>query len=339
MDKVMIVVGAGASKDVANTSAPVKNQWTPPLASELFGKRASDHFWEILRRYPGAVVLSSELAPLADSNTLPLEQKLRDYSQHKDPRVRQHFRQIPPYLRDLLAMVSASYTSNPAGYIQLVKGLIADHPHEVLFVSLNYDTMLEQALYSFDHSFEFNSYEHYIERSRKCTVVKPHGSSDWMSRLGPTHRAGWNEWVENIDLDRIDRYWAMERTTAPISEIIIDDQHVYPTITAPLADKMVTELNCPSSHTEHLRQFAAECEKYLIIGTSGLDGDVLEILKTSVSEVESIEYVGLADTELTRSRFEEVIPQFRNPPRLPKLHTDGFQAYVGSESFQTFLSS
>jgi len=65
--KACVILGAGASYDVANDGAPIRNpELRPPLARELFNMEKRREFSNVMTSYPGAKVLSSSLAPLVE---------------------------------------------------------------------------------------------------------------------------------------------------------------------------------------------------------------------------------------------------------------------------------
>ena len=64
LPKVCVVLGAGASNDVWNGSAPILNQgFRPPLARDLFDIDNHRDYWDLLHHYPGARWLTGVLAP------------------------------------------------------------------------------------------------------------------------------------------------------------------------------------------------------------------------------------------------------------------------------------
>ena len=146
--KVCVILGAGASYDVRSAGSPVINPGLrPPLARDLFNFDQDSSFWPILAEYEGAIVLAQGLATQSTLPDFDLEKELRRISEHPDDRMQEHYKHVPPFLRDLLTMCSYEYTAYPSCYIQLVQALLAEEPSDVLFLVLNYDDMLEQALY------------------------------------------------------------------------------------------------------------------------------------------------------------------------------------------------
>lgn len=175
--RVCVILGAGASCDVAGEgSLIIEPEFRPPLASELFDIRNYPQNWAVLSPYRGARVLTQMLAPLISSGQIDVESALRKYAEHTDSQIREQFKHIPPYLRDLIYRASTGYTSIPSCYVRLVVELLAERPHEVLFLLLNYDNLLETALSQFSPKFTFNNIEDYVPIEQNFMVVKLHGS-------------------------------------------------------------------------------------------------------------------------------------------------------------------
>ena len=114
--------------------------------------------------------------------------------------LREHYKHVPPYLRDLLMMCSYEYTPYPSSYIQLVQALLAEKPSDVLFIVLNYDDLLEQALYRFTGGeIRFESLDDYVRADRPVKLVKLHGSINWFKPIGSVS-GDWKSLVERSDV-------------------------------------------------------------------------------------------------------------------------------------------
>ena len=171
-----------------------------PGSLELFNLENHIEFRSILAEYEGAVVLAQDLATRSLRPEFDLEKELRRIAEHPSDQVREHYKHIPPYLRDLLMTCSYQYTSYPSCYIQLVQGLLAEEPSDALFLVLNYDDMLEQALYRFSNwGIKFESLDDYISPSHSVTVIKLHGSINWFKPIGPLN-ADWQARVRASDV-------------------------------------------------------------------------------------------------------------------------------------------
>lgn len=314
------------------------------LSSRLFDIGANPEYWEVLRHYPGAQWLAGLLSPKASTPEFSLETQLRQFSEHQDERIRRHFKHIPPYLRDLLWHASHEYTRTPGTYNELVYGLLADVPHEVLFLTLNYDTLLEQALQTFDSTLASSTISAYIGGNRQAKVIKLHGSIDWFREIGSIS-GNWFNQVESQDVSRtVDEDQIIVRTIpSPISDHPIDRTRLYPILTAPLAGKSITDMVCPDSHVAVAKDFLKSCQKFLIIGTSGLDDDLMNLLDSSVQprSVKSVHLVSQGNhTDEIQLRFIQGVHAFGLTSLWPKssVSHNGFRQYISSEAFRQFCN-
>ena len=345
MPKACVILGAGASKAIDNGSAQVLNHgnYEPPLASELFANASLPHYSQLLNPYPGARAVASYLSPMSGQPTFALETELRSLSEDPDPRIRQQFKHVPPYLRDLLWRASYEYTKTPGTYMQLLRALLAGVPHHVLFLVLNYDTLLEQALDLFELRVKtiFENIDSYVEEDRQFKVVKLHGSIDWFKLIGSAAQT-WEDLVESQDvLQRTaDDAIYIENTQGPLQQVMINRNLAYPILTAPLAGKGIADMVCPTAHIQVAKDFLKLCRKYLIIGTSGWDEDLLALLDEAVhpSLHPTVQLVGLRDADEGLQRFERGVTAFRGRRETPPgfLFQGGLRQYSDSGELAKF---
>ena len=307
----------------------------PPLASELFDN--SGRFNEFLHDFPGAEFLARDLSPLLARGEIGLEEQLRHYAEHPEERMRQRYKHIPGYLRDLIWACSEQYVRMPGCYVQLVIALLAEVPHEVLFLVLNYDTLLEKAIVAYEPAWQFSKLADYVEPSRAAKVVKLHGSVNWFIRLG-----GLGEWEVHVEKEDVLRKPDEDQIIVGRFPHVKQAEHagrrLYPVLTAPLAGKGITDIVCPDSHSTFAREFLASCQKMLVIGTSGLDADLLALLDSSMSPDSGtmIHFVGQGpQTVEALARFRAGVASFREYP-LTTSYDNGFQRYVADETFRQF---
>ena len=98
---------------------------------------------------------------------------------------------------------------------------------------------------------------------------------------------------------------------------------------------------CPISHIEVAKDFLKQCRKFLIIGTSGLDEDLLALLDEAVqpSSHPTVQLVGLesgADEAL--QRFEKGVRAFHGRRITPPgfLFQGGLRQYIDSGELAKF---
>ena len=200
--KVCVILGAGASFDVRNIGTPaIAQNMRPPLANGLFNMEENPHYFSsIMNVYPRARVLTQIIAPRAAAGTETIETELARLARHEDAQTSQDFKQIPPYLRDLLYRVSKGYTELPGHYVQLAHLLLKDHGCEVLFLVMNYDDLLEQALTHLYPEFKFEKMSDYVDDGRPFKVVKLHGSINWFASLSANQADDWYSLVAEHDI-------------------------------------------------------------------------------------------------------------------------------------------
>lgn len=352
MTKACVILGAGASHDIHGPGSYINDQsLKPPLARELFNIEGNRHYSETLKHYPQAASLISPLAhQLRISDEMGLEQMLTALATHRDPEIRQNFKQIPGYLRDLIFKCSRIYTEWPSSYLELIKVLLADFGNDTLFIVLNYDDLLERALaLSFPSHFQFNSMHDYVSNSR-AKVVKLHGSITWF-RLFGSYGMPWTKQIVDLDIGQkpSESEIMVANRSLPTAEDTYEGKLLYPIITAPLAGKSLEQVVCPKSHLEEASAFLADCRKFLIIGTSGLDDDLMELLRHSIqlrvpgSSAPAVHYVGLSEkrenARQVLARFDKGVPVIRERTIIgDSVFSSGFRNYLASQDFQEFAN-
>jgi hypothetical protein len=147
---------------------------------------------------------------------------------------------------------------------------------EVIFVALNYDTILDQRLAAFDR---IDGIEDYIADDRNWTLIKPHGSVNWGYRITD------ESWDRSMvtQASRIPTI-ASEITYAcpstPLDTLRLDGGDFYPALSVPLGSP--DDIVCPTDHVEFLKARLAQSDgrfHLLVLGFSGLDDEVLGIFK------------------------------------------------------------
>ena len=347
LPKACVILGAGASFDVWDRGTSVIDEkWKPPLTASLFNISENIGYQQILSLYPRATALIQELATISvTEGASGIENQLRYYAEHTDERVRGHFKYIPPYLRDLLHHASTRYVYAPSCYVQLALTLLTGkHPHEVLFLVLNYDTLMDKALSYVDGSLIFNAISDYVIRGRQANVVKLHGSVNWFRKLRSARTTGWNEMVDEAELDVLSKPAESEVLVLHTVERVIEAEApqdrlaLYPLLTAPLAGKGPTAYVCPESHIEFSRRFLSGCRKFLVIGSSGLDEDLLSLLDSSIDRPVYVQIVDYNGAEQTLDNFRINVRGFQAVRQMSENPTydRGFRDYLYAGELRKF---
>ena len=354
--KVCVVLGAGASYDVRNIGSPdAFPAIRPPLANGLFNMETNPLYFDtIMEPYPRAKVLSQIIAPRAAAGTETIETELARLARHDDLQTSQDFKEIPAYLRDLLQKSSRDYTSLPGHYIQLAHLLLKDYGCEVLFLVMNYDDLLEQALTYIFPEFQFTKMSDYVDGDRPFKVVKLHGSINWFTTLSENEKDDWSVLVARHDIfaripeNEIVVYGSLTRTSRWLGA---RNRYVYPLITAPVASEDKSPV-CPDSHYEAAKSFLDDCDKFLVIGTAAMDQDLLDLINESVNPKSNplLHVVDKTKTDST-GRLIEASPATGTTQRLrdginifsegnlvepSTLFDGGFGAYINSDAVKRF---
>ena len=179
-----MITGAGASFDCTGIE-PRDGGWIPPLVKELFAERPAFH--PILGLYPDAQTLAPDLRIATRTGSVGLETYLRDQVLHSPSAYdRRRYRAIPLYLQHLPHEVSENYTTHPVNYDRLINGVLRS-ADEVIFLTLNQDTILDSRLEQHAH---VRSLSDYIRPDFAWSLIKLHGSVDWARRIvGVNHAA------------------------------------------------------------------------------------------------------------------------------------------------------
>ena len=98
---------------------------------------------------------------------------------------------------------------------------------------------------------------------------------------------------------------------------------------------------CPTAHIQVAKDFLKQCRKYLIIGTSGLDEDLLALLDEAVppSLHPTVQLVGLNDADQALQNFEKGVRAFqgqRSPPPFGFLFQGGLRQYIDDGELAKF---
>jgi len=313
-NQLTVILGAGASHDlVPRGTATVNEHYKPPLTADLFagGNRYRD---EILQKYPDALNLAATIRiRTGQQDGDSLETVLKSLSESSDPNIARQFRQVPLYLQELFGTISEHYTELPVNYRYLVTHVLAAHFEKVAFVTLNYDLLLDKAIEAFTAE-SIDSLKAYVRPANKWMLVKLHGSVNWATRL--TNGMGGHPRNDTGVLTAVQALRGASAIHGPLKYLSHHDERLggptgddllYPAIAIPVEGKY--EYVCPDEHVTALEEFLSSCEDFLIIGTSGKDRDLLDLLNDNITRCSNFAIVGQADVESTYRQFRKYVPK------------------------------
>lgn len=288
IDRLFVVIGAGASRGCAPTQVPGHPEWTPPLVPDLFtpaGGGAS-----VLEKYPLAKLAAADLRGRDGSLAIEavIRSRYRDSEHELDQRI---YRALPPYLQELLYTVSYSYTPFPQNYESLVTNLL--RLNEVVFVSLNYDVLLDNVLEVVSPGAR--GMDWYIEEGRRWSLVKLHGSVNWGRRTGVNSTTVFTDPPLDLQLadDIVLRPPPLWKTRGHLGDgggFAQGELH-YPVLSVPIGQE--DELVCPPDHVDFLRSKldASQPLHLLMIGYSGNDREVMSLIRESNRGIKTLTIV------------------------------------------------
>jgi hypothetical protein len=258
---------------------------------------------------------------------------------------------VPLYLQHLFFHISSwddrvrGYTPNPDNYNRLISAAL--DLDEAVFVTLNYDTLLDRRLFAYG---PLTAMESYFEAGKNWSLIKLHGSVDW-------------GYLVSSDWERRDSDPYLAETFARIGddltlheEVMLrlqpsvagtrneggggpsDGRLYYPALSAPLGPG--DEIVCPPDHVEFLRGRlrAFDGLNVLVIGYSGLDQEVLKLLSESKNWLRSLAVVShTEETAVKTSRAITGVLRLPTSSPGPQLFVEGFDAFAQGEGLRRVI--
>ncbi len=336
IDRLFVILGAGASYDCVSSEAsvPVDDHYWPPLTPDLFTIKRRGYA-EILAKYPLVKAAAAELSTV--QSAVGLETELRErYRNSEHEHDRQIFRGVLPYLQELLYTVSEKFTEFPQNYEVLATKLL--RLKEIVFVSLNYDVLLDNSLLTFDSAK--TGLDWYVRQGRKWSLIKLHGSVDWGVLIPGA--------------DGMQTFTAPKADLAAASGILLRPGRLFekrgfmsekgshgmelffPALAAPIGE--ADELVCPPDHVTLLRARLAETQPMhvLVIGYSGIDKEVMSLIRESGRGVKTLTIVDRGED--AAFAVAERMAQQGVSSEDTKLSPDSFDTWVRDGGLAAFVN-
>jgi len=339
----MVIFGAGASYDSLARSPPTNppqddplRNLRPPLANQLFEPR----WGPFIQQFHQAGSLISDLEKGTEVEE-QLERFQNDAQQY--PKLRVPLTAIRYYLQAMLSSCQANWNNETNGvtnYKPLVFAIDRWVTGEKVFVSFNYDTLLEEAIRS-TLGRRFFTLDAYIGGGLK--VIKPHGSINWwhyvdspqltQRHIFPDDRT--SALIDSADEMRINPAFEID---APKS-VIDHAKSLIPALSIPVATK--SEYECPDDHQSALAQSFPKITKVLVIGWRATENRFLNSFARGIGKnrpsflVVSKDDVSALQVEQTiKSRLEEngASAEYSHLPY-------GFSTAIKNHDFDGFLKS
>jgi hypothetical protein len=310
---MLIIVGAGASYDsVPARPIEVNSGFRPPLANQLFDAR--DYFLAEQRLLSPVLQVAAQLGSRQKDQSV--EDVLEIFSaQQKDyPQRLIQLAATRYYLQAIITISDSQWVGNAP--VSTNMHTLVDRIEAVrrgrerpIFVTFNYDRMIERALESWDQ--RFRSLDGYIDASG-TRLFKLHGSADWCRTVGalPLAMDGGNPMsvinevcrsISRAELGPIE----MGEFSAPMWRR--NSQPIIPALAVPLKTK--TTFECPEKHLEALRAALPRVEAILTIGWRGGEHHFLDLVGQHVAKRVEVICVGgdNSDADQTVANLQTVV--------------------------------
>jgi len=336
-DRLTIILGAGSSHDCADvkTATRVNEDWRPPLARDIF----SSQFDRILNHYPTITARLDELR-----TELSKDQSFEEIFRELLESAAQHKKfwpfQVPIFLRELFWTISEGHVQGSTKFDTLVRRVLESDFKEILFVNLNYDLFLEDAIENYDQH-QFRNVDSYIPLSKKWRYVKPHGSVNWAKIVTncPTNGSGLFLPSRLQEAPAFSPELLVVMWNRKSGDFYIPgggpEGYLYPQIVVP-TDRP-KDFVCPESHLYAAREFVNHCGHFLVIGFSGRDEHILDFLE-GVPGNSCWCIVSKGDTGEIVERLRGRIESLKSGNVKVSVNDMGFSAFVERATFERFLT-
>lgn len=224
-------------------------------------------------------------------------------------------------------------------YDTLVRRVIESTFDWVMFISLNYDLLLDRALERY-LPHDFTSMDSYAPKKRKWCLIKPHGSVNW-ARETDTYPSFRNEFAKKPHFSRgsvikvimrgSNGYYVPNETPKEGPRTFLYPQLVIP------ADQPKS-FACPSSHIKRAKDFIKDCHTFVFIGFSGNDDDIARLLE--MMPVSSRVVIVSCDNVNAEASFGNICSRGRgltNKRLMTSFHKKDFADFIGGDGLREIL--
>ncbi len=219
----------------------------------------------------------------------------------------------------------------------LVDQILECERDRVLFVTFNYDELLEDALS--DHGFSVDTFEGYINRTVKFALYKLHGSVNWVRLVfcGASHRKTRDEVINGaLQLTEPQSGTGFRLSRNIDTDWVERDFVGIPAIAIPINRKLNFE--CPVEHIAHLRQELPKIKRILVIGWQGTESNFTDLLRQNLGTVQKLCVVSAADASTVMNHLQTTLSPKLNVADCQSFDS-GFSKFVGDRAGIPFFSS
>jgi hypothetical protein len=298
-ETLMVIFGAGASFDSSRTETR-ESEYRPPLTRDLFEAQRS--YSHLLQYFPLARGIVNQLRRSQHIVPPPtIESVLGELRDHGSDQDRLSLDASRYYVRAAIGFVAHHWFTTLHGvtlYQELVHQIegwrCAEAGRRVLYVSFNYDDLIERALTD-ENILQIRFLDDYADPNSHTSLLKPHGSTNW-----------WRE--PGANLVRFDSRWWPDPNR--VHEWASAQE---PVIAIPVEEKPESELLWPSRQQTLFAQIAPTVTSVLVIGWRASEQHFVRIMAERLPATVPFRLVcadGAAETvdNLEAAGFQETIP-------------------------------
>ena len=117
----------------------------------------------------------------------------------------------------------------------------------------------------------------------------------------------------------------------------VAERRLYPCMVVPVDNPKMKRFICPQEHEARAKEFVQGCTTFLMIGFSGRDNDVVELLEGMPPESRVI-LVGRGDVEAVFERMCLETHGLCRQKAAIELHNDGFASFIESVAFKRLVA-
>lgn len=117
----------------------------------------------------------------------------------------------------------------------------------------------------------------------------------------------------------------------------VAERRLYPQLVVPVEDPSVEKFVCRKEHEEQARAFVESCQTFVVVGFSGRDDDVLDLLQGMPSS-SRLTVVSNGDAADILERICVGSATMKSNSVVAELHNSGFSNFVESSSFRSLVA-
>jgi hypothetical protein len=218
----------------------------------------------------------------------------------------------------------------------LIDQILGATPERTLFVTFNYDTLIEDALGI--HGVKFDHLEAYINRDPRFALYKLHGSVDWarLHYVGANNRDSRHQLIDKAGQLQEPQQGTGYRIWHSIDTDLREGGLVgLPAIAIPLQQK--TTFECPQEHISHLAEQLPKVRKILAIGWRGMEQHFTSLLKERLGNaMQKLHVVSKGEGDATMKHLK-IAAQLNRAECTCADH--GFSAFVSDRLGRAFFAT